>query len=245
MKNTLNTKNILTTKTSLETVIRQNPHLGIAGFRCCDPDERRRLLLAAPLVHWIVTVALRDLLVPTKRLNLRPGGYRHDSYGLKFLLEPFAPGGYISNGMFIAALLIDGRYPWARNDNPTNPNIWVGVRHDIVQRLRNRRFRLFVKNETPYIKTMPVISKEDEIKILWAEVNDILARVHHAVLAGDLEHGNQLLDSLDAPVFRIGFLSGKKASLDWSVGNQQVIDDALAAKGFISSMWRTSVRNEC
>jgi hypothetical protein len=118
-------------ETQLDLIMARNPELSDYGFGTPDnamtPDQRaefiarnRRLLLSADgqdgierASRWLVRQKWTD------RVNKREGS----SYALKHIAEREV--GYITNGQFIAAALVNGMV--VKRCDPRSPNAWINI----------------------------------------------------------------------------------------------------------------------
>jgi hypothetical protein len=95
--------------------------------------QAEREMLGDNMADLIWTIDwLRSNVEPIKTINRR-----HSSYGLKHLAEKFSPGGYLSNGVFIAAAMIVG-YPFEVDP----PNAMFGMSERSLKRLHRAAARL-------------------------------------------------------------------------------------------------------
>jgi len=95
--------------------------------------QAEREMLGDNMADLIWTIDwLRSNVEPIKTINRR-----HSSYGLKHLAEKFSPGGYLSNGVFIAAAMIVG-YPFEVDP----PNEMFGMSERSLKRLHRAAARL-------------------------------------------------------------------------------------------------------
>jgi hypothetical protein len=85
----------------LTTILEQHPRLHDGGYGGTVTPENRAALLAKVAAFAVTKQWIGDNLTPTKSIN-----HRRTSYGMKHIAERTV--GYITNGVFIAAMLACG-----------------------------------------------------------------------------------------------------------------------------------------